>query len=255
MTLWWRFVCRESSWCQHCGGEGKRAGLGKRSWSLKQFQRRIQLTTSEAGMDPPRSPQQGQRARPLYSCGWVTRSGLSPKEGMTLGRAPSFSPGTPQRGWQLRVFQQHSHHVRQYTLLSGKGLGWGASLSTTSSFPYPRLISETCLSLYSFIQEAFFLFQEHFLCPHSHLALGILLHGVNAESEILFVPKCILSSFPPSPSSSLPSLNSHQANSPASNLSCMTASLDGKLNVGRFLPLWSFSIIPLVATYPKMSIS
>lgn len=29
----------------------------------------------------------------------------------------------------------------------------------------------------------------------------------------------------------------------------MTASLDGKLNVGRFLPLWSFSIIPLVATY------
>lgn len=168
-----------------------------------------------------------------------------------MGKASSFSPGTPPKRLTAEGLPAAFPPCEAIHPSFRKGdMEWGASLSTTSSFPCLLLTSETCLyPLLVYTRSIFPLSGTYFLYPHSHSALGILVHGVNAESEILFVLKCILFFFPPSPSSSLPSLSSHQANSPASNLSCMTASLDGKLNVSRFLPLWSFSIIPLVATY------
>lgn len=135
-------------------------------------------------------------------------------DGMTWGRAASFSPGTPQRGLTAEGLP--------VAFPAGRGInpslrkaGLGAHhCVTTSSFPCLLLTSEICL--YPYLHEKYFpFFRDMFPVASFHPALATLIHGSNAESQVLFVLKC---TFLPPSSSSFPSFNSHRADSPALSL-------------------------------------
>lgn len=109
-----------------------------------------------------RVPSRGRGPGPYTPVDESLGGGCPLKKAWPWARHLPLAQVLPQRGWQLRVFQQHSHHVRQYTLLSGKGIWDGVHrCPPQAAFPVFYSHLRRAFTLYSFIPEAFFLFQEH----------------------------------------------------------------------------------------------
>lgn len=170
------------------------------------------MENSEARMAPLRCPQLGQEGWAfilLWMSHWM---GAATPRRHDLGWGSFLSLDTPQRGLTAEGLPA--------AFLSCRGINLHAGKETRGAHHWVHheqpSLSSTCvwdlpLPFTYLYKKHFPPLRTYFLYPHSHPTLATLVHRVNAESQILFVLKCILSSLPPSFSPFLTSL--HQLSS------------------------------------------